>query len=125
MLVASLHRQGLLQTGSTLVFLQTGSAARDYYVLPPKEFWTSGNNVWVILSASFGLCNADAELQVQSVGLPCRTGFTDIPLISKLFILEENSKVAAIACISVDDFLAAGSPAVVDPIIKKLKTISS
>jgi len=47
-------------------FLKTGSAGRDIYVKPPRESGMKSTHLWILLTAVYGLVNANAKWQVQS-----------------------------------------------------------
>lgn len=117
--VASLYRWKLSKTDATLAILQTGSTARNVYVLPPKKSPSRGNYAWILLTAAYGLCDANAKSLVQSDDRLHQIGFISVPLIPQCFGLPKRDMLIAIACNVVDGFLPAGTPAVVEPIIRK------
>ena len=65
-------------------FLQTGDAQRDVYVIPPRE---SGDrqHYWLLLTAAYGLVNANAKWQQHSDYLLKSIGMKQLVYVPQLF----------------------------------------
>lgn len=62
---ASVLRCRIVKLDVKSAFIQTGLADRQVYIIPPFES-TRRNELWLLLTAAYGLENANAKLQVQS-----------------------------------------------------------
>ena len=68
----------------TTAFLQSGIATRDVYIVPPKE--SKDRFVyWLLLTAAYGLVNANAKWQEEIDGYLLSLGFEQSVYIPQLF----------------------------------------
>lgn len=118
---ASLRKWRLTKLDVKTAFLQTGAANRDVYVVPPQESNDRYKVLWLLLTASYGLVNANAKWQVVSDQALHDIGFCAITVLPQLFYLSalDGAITAALAKV-VDDFLLCGEPAVVDDVIDNI-----
>ena len=58
--IASLYSWKVYKADVKAAFLQTGEAKRDVYVRPPKESLMKSTHLWLLLTAAYGLVNANA-----------------------------------------------------------------
>lgn len=116
--IASICKWRLSKLDVKTAFLQTGEANRDVYVVPPVESNDRNRFLWLLLTASCGLVNANAKWQFVFDHALHDIGFLSIAVLSQLFYLKNKSGVitAALAKI-VDDFLTCGPPSVVNDVI--------
>lgn len=122
--LASIRKWRLSKIDVKTAFLQTGQAERDVYVVPPTESSDRNKCLWLLLTASYGLVNANAKWQVVSDQTLHKIGFCSIPVLPQLFYLTDDSgtTIAALAKI-VDDFLICGQTKVVDDVIRSIGQI--
>ena len=90
------------------VFLQTGSAQRDVYVIPPKE--SSGPRfVWLLTVATYGLVDASAKWQVQSDQTFIDIGLNTLVYVPQLFYMLDKCNIVLIVVKVTDDILIGES----------------
>ncbi len=106
--IASLHAWTLYKADVKAAFLQTGSADRDVYVRPPRESHLKTTHVWLLLTAAYGLVNANAKWQNKSDDVMFQLGLTQSKFIPQLFYKKEGGKLVLIVAKIVDDLKAAG-----------------
>ena len=101
-------------------FLQTGKAQRDVYVLPPKES-ADKRHSWLLLTAAYGLVNANAKWQSQSDEELLRNGLQQFSCVPQLFYLtdRDSGKTTLLLAKIVDDFLLTGVHQVVTSFLRK------
>lgn len=88
-------------------FLQTGSAQRDVYVIPPKE-GTDRTVHWLLLTAAYGLVNANGKWQHQSDATLKEHGLKKVAVIPHLFYMCSGNKLSILIAEIVDDVLLTG-----------------
>lgn len=74
--IASLFGWTLYKADVKAAFLQTGLAQRDVYVRPPRESEMKGTHLWLLLTAAYGLVNANAKWQHQADRVMLDIGLT-------------------------------------------------
>lgn len=99
-------------------FLQTGNADRNVYVVPPRES-KNRSFYWLLLTAAYGLVNANAKSQVQSDNLLFSLGLYQLAYVPQLFYLKHNGKLVLLVVKTVDDILATGPEHEVDSFVSK------
>lgn len=100
-------------------FLQTGSAERDVYVRPPHESAIK-SHYWLLLTAAYGLVNANAKWQVLSDSLFCDIGLTQLRHVPQLFYMKQDGLLSAVVVKIVDDILIGGQLDTVDKIVDQV-----
>ena len=118
LMTAALHKWKLVKADVKNAFLQTGMAARDVYVIPPKES-TNRKSLWLLLAAAYGLVNANSKWQIQSDKVLTDMGLEQCTYVPQLFTLKVNGKIVLIVAKIVDDMLATGELAMTEQFIKK------
>lgn len=120
--LASMLLWTLMKIDFESAFLQTGPAKRSVYVVPPKEcavrcFY------WLLLTAAYGLVNANAKWQEMSDNLLFDIGFVQVVYVPQLFYMPspDSDLPMALAVKVVDDILFAGNKAVLLNISESLK----
>ena len=101
-------------------FLQTGSAQRDVYVIPPKESADRGF-VWLLTVATYGLVNANAKWQVHSDQTFIDMGLNTLVYVTQFFYMHENGELVLMVVKVTDDIFIAGSEVHKRKFIHKLK----
>ena len=100
-------------------FLQTGKALRDVYVIPPYESRDSAV-YWLLLTAAYGLVNANAKWQKLSDECLRMLGFKQLVYVPQLFYKKLNRHLISVAVKVVDDVLFSGEPDVIDKIVGEI-----
>ena len=118
LMIASLHKWKLAKADVKNAFLQTGLAERDVYVIPPKESYNR-KSLWLLLTAAYGLVNANSKWQLQSDSALTNMGLQQSRHVPQLFTLKRNGKLVLIVAKIVDDMLATGESSYVHSFIKK------
>lgn len=75
-------------------FLQTGDAQCEVYVVFPRERDSRGKCLCIFLETAYGIINANAKWQVQYYQMLLEMGFTQDPLLRKLFCVIQDSRVS-------------------------------
>lgn len=88
-------------------FLQTGRAKRDKHVRPPRDC-ANRRHYWLLLSAVYGLYNANARTQTQSDSLMIETGSTHLASVPQLFYSHCNNRISIAVVKIVDDRFITG-----------------
>lgn len=102
-------------------FLQTGRAKRDVYVIPSRESTDKGK-YWPLLTASYGLVNANAKWQEHSDILFNNIGLKQLVYVPQLFYKSSASGMLQLAAVKiVDDVLFAGDIDVIRDAIAQIK----
>lgn len=117
--ICSLFQWTLAKIDVKLAFLQTGSALRDVYVVPPREsprrpFYC------LLLTAAYGLVNASAEWQRHSDDFLRSLGFLQLVHVPQLFYMRRCEKRCLLAVKVVDDFLLAGEDVCTREVVKQV-----
>ena len=107
--VASLHSWTFYKADVKSAFFQTGKADRDVYVRSPRESQMKSSHVWLLLTAAYGLVNANAKWQNLSDDAMFDLSLTQSRFIPQLFYRKEGRKLVLIVAKIVDDLKAAGS----------------
>lgn len=120
--LATLFQWCLAKIDFESAFLQTGRAKRDVYVVPPRES-NHKNFLWLLLTASYGLVNANAKWQEQSDELLLSSlGFTQLVYVPQLFYKCDSSGLTILAAVKiVDDVLIAGNKNDIADVITKVQ----
>lgn len=105
--IASLRGWRLSKADVKSAFLQTGKAQRDVYVVPPRESLDRRNR-WLLLTAAYGLVNANAKWQDQSDTLLHELGLHQLPVVPQLFHIIQNGQLMLLVAKIVDDILVTG-----------------
>lgn len=106
--IASLFGWKLIKADAKSAFLQTGPAGRDVYVLPPRESMQRATHVWLLLTAAYGLVNANAKWQMKSDECFFELGLLQCQQIPQLFYMHEDGELVLLVAKVVDDIKAAG-----------------
>ena len=106
--IATIHKWPLAKIDFKSAFLQTGDAKRDVYVVPPRECESRSRHYWLLLTAAYGLVNANAKWQEHSDQFLHSIGFKQVSYIPQLFYIREGSDLISVAVKVVDDILFAG-----------------
>lgn len=114
--IASIKGWRITKADVKAAFLQTGQALRDVYVIPPREC-TSKDVYWLLLTAAYGLVNANAKWQSQSDQLFFDLGLEQCPVLPQLFYIIKNGQLVLLAAKIVDDILVTGDTDMVDKFI--------
>jgi len=118
--IASLMKWPLAKIDFTSAFLQTGNAERDVYVVPPRECGDR-SNYWLLLTAAYGLVNANAKWQKQSDDVLRSFGFNQLVYVPQVFFAEDANNLTMLAVKVVDDILFAGIQSKVRNVIHEIK----
>ena len=106
--IASLYKWKLHKADVKAAFLQTGQAKRDVYVRPPKESSMKSTHLWLLLTAAYGLVNANAKWQNQSDNVMLDLGLQQSSPIPQLFFKKEGGRLVLLVAKIVDDLKVAG-----------------
>ena len=106
--IASLFSWKIHRADVKATFLQTGEAQRNVYVRPPKESQMKSTHLWLLLTAAYGLVNANAKWQNQSDNVMLDIGLQQSPHVPQLFFKTENGRIVLIVAKIVDDLKVAG-----------------
>lgn len=82
---------------------------RDVYVCPPRES-ADRSSSWLLLTAAYGLVNANAKWQTQSDALLRELGLRQFSAVPQLFYIRTNDATTLLLAKIVDDFLITGVP---------------
>lgn len=88
--ISSLHRFPLTKLDETPAFLQTGNAARDVYVMPPRKSSDPGKVLWILVTNAYGLVNANAKGKLQSEAIMLKVVFEYVQIVTQIFALRHN-----------------------------------
>lgn len=102
---ACMHGWRLQKIDVKSAFLQTGSAARDVYVIPPRDSADRGKVLWLLLTTAYCLVNANYTWLVLSAQLLVESGFETAPLIPQLLIMRSDGHMVPLTAKIVDDIL--------------------
>lgn len=72
--ISNIFKWSIIKIDVTSAFLQTGEAQKDVLVILPKGS-NGKSHYWLLLSATYGLVNANAKFQAQSDELLLNNGF--------------------------------------------------
>ena len=106
--IASLYNWKLYKADVKAAFLQTGEAKRDLYFRPSKESSMKSTHLWLLLTAAYGLVNANAKWKNQSDNLMLDLGLQQPSHIPQVFFKKENGKLVLLVAKIVDDLKVAG-----------------
>lgn len=95
-----------------------GSTDRDGFVVPPQESQGRERVLWLLLTASYGLVNANATWQVISDQILADKGFETFHSMPQLFTMITSSSSGALLAIIINDILLCGPGQLVDQIIE-------
>ena len=90
------------------VILQSGDSKQDVYVRPPKKCASPHKFPCLLLTASYGLVNANYKWQMESDYCLYQFGMAQLPEVPQLFFLKSHGKLVLVADKVVDDILIAG-----------------
>ena len=111
--MASLRKWRITKMDVESAFLQTGDANRNVYVVPPRES-KNRSFYWLLLTAAYGLVNANAKWQVQSDNLLFTIGHYQLAYVLQLFYLHRDGRLVLLVVKTVDDILATSPDHEVD-----------
>ena len=114
--LASIHKWPIAKVDFKSAFLQTGEAKRDVYVVPPRECATK-SCYWLLLTAAYGLVNANAKWQDHIDNFLFGLGLSQLVYVPQLFYKIENDILSIAAVKVVDDILLCGERRYVQDII--------
>lgn len=103
-------------------FLQSGSATRDVYVIPPREC-SDRRFVWLLTVATYGLVNANAKWQNHSDTTFINLGLKTLVYIPQLFYMHLNDVLVLVVVKTVDDVFIGGQESVKRKFIKDLSHV--
>ena len=83
--IASIMSWPLSKVDFDSAFLQSGASMRDVYVCPPKECNSRMKYYWLLLSASYGLVNANSKWQTASDDCLYEFGLEQLSYVPQLF----------------------------------------
>ena len=106
--IASLFSWKIHRADVKAAFLQTGEAQRNVYVRPPKESQMKSTHLWLLLTAAYGLVNANAKWQNQSDNVMLDIRLQQSSHVPQLFFEKENGRLVLIIAKIVDDLKIAG-----------------
>lgn len=106
--IASLFGWALYKADVKAAFLETGAAERDVYVKPPVESRMRATHVWLLLTAAYGLVNANAKWQSKSDAVMLDLGLQQSKHIPQLFFKKKNEELVLVAAKVVNDLKASG-----------------
>lgn len=86
-----------------------GKAERDVYVRPLRESPAKTTYLWLLLTASYGLVNANAKWQNQSDERLLEYGLYQSRQVTQLFFKREAGKLVLVLAKIVDDLKVAGT----------------
>lgn len=107
--IAALLKWKIAKIDAKTTFLPTGKADRMVFVIPPSESEMRSSHLWLLLSAAYGLVNANAKWQTQSETKLYEIGLSQCKQIPQLFYMHEKGKLVLIAAKIVDDIKIAGT----------------
>lgn len=107
--IAVMKKWYLYKADVKAAFLQTGKVQRAVYVRPPRESSMKATNLWLRLSAAYGLVYSGAKWQNQSDQTFYDLGLDQFKHVQKLFYKNGNGHLVIIAAKVVDDILVAGN----------------
>ena len=119
--IARIFKWILVKIDFKSAFLQTGKALRDVYVIPPYES-RDRQFYWLLLTAAYGLVNANAKWQKQSDDCLRDLGFKQLLYVPQLFYIQRNNEPIVLAVKVVDDVLFAGETPVVNKIVQAIES---
>lgn len=119
--IASLCKWRLTKIYVKTAILKTGEAQRDVYVFPPFESSDLDRHLWLLLTVTYGLENANAKWQVAFDQMRLDIGFLSLLALHQLFYLKSSSgEVTAALAKIIDDFLLCGVTHVVNDVVQKI-----
>lgn len=105
--LASTFQWRLAKIDFRSVFLRTGTAKRDLYVIPSRESTDKGKK-WLLLTASYGLVSANGKWQELGDILFNNIGLKQLVYVPRLFYKSNASGMMQLAAVKiVDDVLFA------------------
>jgi len=119
--LTTIFKWPLAKIDFTSAFLQTGEAKRDVYVVPPREC-PNRANYWLLLTAAYGLVNANAKWQEHSDEFLRSIGFLQLVYVPQLFYIKRGNDLQVAAVKIVDDILFTGSEEHVRSIIDHIRS---
>lgn len=119
--MAVLDRCQLTKLDVKTAFLQTGCAERDVYLTPPNKSADWLKWLLLLLTAAYGLVNANAKCQSASGQVRVYIGLKKLPLLSQLFMMTSANGLMSLLAQKVDKFLICGPTNHADIIISEIK----
>ena len=105
--IATLFSWPISKVDFNSAFLQSGASTRDVYVRPPKESDSRVKFYWLLLTASYGLVNANSKWQTASDDCLYEYGLQQLPEVPQLFFSRSGGELSIVAAKVVDDILIA------------------
>ena len=106
--LATIQKWYLTKIDFQSAFLQSGSATRDVYVLPPNECQHRRAFYWLLLTATYGLVNANVKWQLAIDDTLQKLGLIQLRQFPQLFAKYKKNELVLVAAKVVDDVLIAG-----------------
>lgn len=75
--------------------LQTVLPQREIYVITPRESRDRRKILWLLLTATDGVLNANSKWQHQGYDLLTNISFTNAPLLPQRFLMRHEDRVVA------------------------------
>eukprot|EP00171_Calliarthron_tuberculosum_P001315 IDg1315t1 len=119
--IAVINKWSLAKIDFKSAFLQSGNAMRDVYVVPPRECNTR-SHYWLLLTATYGLVNANSKWQEISDELLRSIGYKQLVYVPQVFYIYESNELKAAAVKVVDDVLFAGPKPLIQNSISKIQS---
>ena len=85
--IVTIFSRPVWKVGFDIAFLQSGDSKQDVYVRPPKECASRHNFPWLLLTALYGLVNANYKWQMASDDCLYQFGMAQLPEVPHLFFL--------------------------------------
>lgn len=119
--IAALRKWRLSTIDVKSAFLQTGRAERDVFVVPPREC-ADRKFYWLLLTATYGLVNANSKWQKQSDELLYSLNLQQVTAIPQLFYMTVDGSTVSIVAKIIDDMILAGVEEHANNFIKKFNS---
>lgn len=99
----------VIRIDAKTAFLRTGKATRKVYVIPLNESKLRETNLWLLLTAAYGLVNQNSKWQVKSYEDMYSIGLIQCQQVPQLLYMHNQGKLILEAAKIVDDIKIAGT----------------
>ena len=106
--IAAVKKWRITKVDVKSAFLQTGAAERQVFVIPPGESKDRFKSLWLLLTASYGLVNANAKFQALADDLLLDLGLSRVIDVPQLFYGKKDGVLTVLMAKIVDDILITG-----------------
>lgn len=120
--IAVLWKWRLSRVEAKSAFLQTGAAERSVHVIPRRKSADRFRFLWLLLTALYGLANANAKSQVQSDNLVLDNRLHQEIDVPQLFYQQPNENLQASIAKTANDILVTGKNDVVDQLLESINS---